>query len=760
MKTLRRIFLLLLLLTPFIELANASFVRNNVFLGNIGQIYKGAIIVLALILLDKKQRSFYLMALGLGGAFSILHYLLSPVHSLTNFVNDILFVVKVTYIVPLTFIAADVSKRFILITSLVAWLTIVANIFLGILGQGYTQYALAYGYKGFFFSGNEMALTLMVTSAILLYLLYEQRKFTLGVFFSLFLLLLGPLQGMKTLLIGLPLIAITVPLILYKDTIFEQVKRMSQAKQTGILLGVIGFIVTAVTLLYVISPQFFVRFSEITQRSGIIGAVLSERDKYLKAGWTEYIHTYSPTQRLFGVGNLAAQQSLIVHFKNPKTIEIDFFDLLFSFGILALVYYAIWVRFISVQAKSQEAGARFALFINILLFVLSLITGHVVYSTFLATYWAICNGFAKKKQLPAQLVFIGPMSRGGIRTYMMDTARNFAKKEIAIPIYNTHSPIDFFVTTFKLLLLTLEAMMQRQKLFFHYHLATGGSFVRKFLLALLFYPITDTQILHIHGGKAPLFFDQLLKLPGGKPLLRLFFSLFSKVIVVSSGLAIDIEQVLDKHWLSYNKNLWIALPNAIELPPKLPKPMAYKKGDKLHILFLGRLVTAKNLPFLMEIITAAHNKKLPVHFTLVGDGPDRPLVEKQIALSKLGNTVKLVGWVQHEKVDELYQKHHLFIIPSLYESFGLVVLEAYKNGLPALGTNIGGLRDVIEDGKTGYLHKLYDTAAFVESLENLIKSPTTLTVLQRNAQIKVREFDYDDHIDKLTQLVFDTEKQG
>ncbi|MCQ6277896.1 N-acetyl-alpha-D-glucosaminyl L-malate synthase BshA [Bacillus sp. EB600] len=97
---------------------------------------------------------------------------------------------------------------------------------------------------------------------------------------------------------------------------------------------------------------------------------------------------------------------------------------------------------------------------------------------------------------------------------------------------------------------------------------------------------------------------------------------------------------------------------------------------------------------------------MPAKLLLVGDGPEVSRVSKLVNKLGLNNLVLFLG--KQENLEELYSISDLMLLLSEKESFGLVLLEAMACGVPCIGTNVGGIPEVIVDGQSGFLCELGD----------------------------------------------------
>ena len=112
-------------------------------------------------------------------------------------------------------------------------------------------------------------------------------------------------------------------------------------------------------------------------------------------------------------------------------------------------------------------------------------------------------------------------------------------------------------------------------------------------------------------------------------------------------------------------------------------------------------------------IFAKVNEQLPSRLMMVGDGPDRPEAEEEVRHLGLDDRVNFLGKI--ESVAPLLASADLFLLPSENESFGLSALEALASGVPVVGTDVGGVPEVVRNGKTGILCPVGDVDAMAQA---------------------------------------------
>ena len=125
-----------------------------------------------------------------------------------------------------------------------------------------------------------------------------------------------------------------------------------------------------------------------------------------------------------------------------------------------------------------------------------------------------------------------------------------------------------------------------------------------------------------------------------------------------------------------------------------------KPGDKL-VFFVGRLVYEKGVQTVIEAMTLILNKIPNVTFVVAGSGPHMNQLKSLVDVFNLEDKVKFTGHIDTDMLSAFYKSADLTVVPSLYEPFGMVVLESMAMGTPTIVADTGGLSEIVVHEETG-----------------------------------------------------------
>lgn len=158
-----------------------------------------------------------------------------------------------------------------------------------------------------------------------------------------------------------------------------------------------------------------------------------------------------------------------------------------------------------------------------------------------------------------------------------------------------------------------------------------------------------------------------------------------------------------------------------------------EKEDEFTVLYTGRLIPTKSVDTLIRAFRGVEGR-----LWIVGTGPEE---ERLRALAKeLGVPAEFKGYMDRRELPRVYTAASVTVLPSFSESFGYTVAESLACGTPAIGSRVGMVPEMIEDGKNGYIFQAGD----VEELRSrILQARENLSHLSRNAQLASDEYSWD-----------------
>ncbi|MDI9609378.1 MAG: glycosyltransferase family 4 protein [Candidatus Verstraetearchaeota archaeon] len=174
-----------------------------------------------------------------------------------------------------------------------------------------------------------------------------------------------------------------------------------------------------------------------------------------------------------------------------------------------------------------------------------------------------------------------------------------------------------------------------------------------------------------------------------------------------------------------------------------------KKGKKT-VLFVGRLVYEKGPHLLVEAASLLKDKDLRV--IIIGDGAMRPYLEGLARKLNVSEKVTFLGHVDDETLLSIYEEASVLVIPSLYEPFGIVVLEAMSLGIPVIVSNTGGLDEIVTDGKDGLKFQSGSAEELARAIVRILEDEGLRAKLVENAKSRASEFSWDTTAEQTLEL--------
>lgn len=192
-----------------------------------------------------------------------------------------------------------------------------------------------------------------------------------------------------------------------------------------------------------------------------------------------------------------------------------------------------------------------------------------------------------------------------------------------------------------------------------------------------------------------------------------------KTIAVSDDLADKMEQ------LGVDENKILVLRNAVDINRFKPiNGKSFLKDEveenEVVILFVGYLDTFKGIFELIDAFFKIYKENKSIKLLIVGTGPKHKELKRKVSELELDNSVIFTGKVAHGDIHQYYQAADIFVLPSYSEGLPLSILEAMASNTSVIAGNVGGIPEIIEDGKNGFIVPPKDIEVLIEKLNILI----------------------------------------
>ncbi len=213
----------------------------------------------------------------------------------------------------------------------------------------------------------------------------------------------------------------------------------------------------------------------------------------------------------------------------------------------------------------------------------------------------------------------------------------------------------------------------------------------------------------------------------------------------------DVQlEKLNKLYDFYADNICVIPPgvniHTFHLPTK-DEPEKQTTLPPKYIFCLSRIDTNKGHDMLLHAFDLVIKEINDIDLVIGGGSPNpKPreqeifrMIHKIIDEKKMNDRVHLIGYIPDDLLVPYYQNAQLFVLPSLFEPFGMTTQEAMACGKPVVASKFGGIRNVIENGKNGFLVDPSDPKEFADAMIKLIKNEKLTKALGMAAYKKIRK---------------------
>ena len=796
-RRLLEIFLLTLPLLDLLTSLNNRMVEN--FL-SVGMIIKGLAIIIAYIYVfflsaSKFKKVSILYYSGI--IIYIVGYFLfkSDLLNLNFLVSELKYILKFIYFPVLTFALLNIFDESgfekdkldkIMLWNLIFYiLIIIIPTILDINFKSYSNSSYA-GSVGWYFSANEVSSILLLLFPFI-YVLLKKHKVIFSLLFITSLFTIS-LIGTKVTLFGI----IIITFLIFITIIVKKKKILNN-------IVIISFSAFLITIIYM-SENYSVmnlknsisveetqetieienEISKYYEKNKFLSSIknlgsilLSDRDVYALNSYYIYSENYRPSYLLFGMG--FSNTDRISNSRVEKLIEIDFLDIFFHLGLLAIFIVAfpfIYTFIIYLKKRKSETikfntNIFFYLMIIFLTLGISSTAGHTYLAPAVSIYIAIyfiyllneIKSFEKRKINDSKITILGlHLGYGGVENAISNIANMLEEKyevEVISLYRKKEEPFKF---------------NKRVKIKHLMNITSNKNEFKKALKNKQGLKILKEGIksIYILLNKNYLLKKAIIN-SDSKIIISTRYS-FSKILnKYGRDKTIKIHQ---EH--TYNVNLQYIkklnyLQNINYIMP-VSKSILLKYKDKItinmkyipltldyypnkseisdlnnnNLISIGRLENEKAMDELIYIMNGLTKNNKNVLLNIYGDGSNHQKLESLINEFKLEKNIKLWGFKPKKEIQDALKQSTLYLMTSKEESFGLVLIEAMSFGVPCIAySSAEGAKEIIKPN-TGYLIDNRDRKEYINQIENYLKySIREKQEMGRNARKNINTYKFD-----------------
>lgn len=344
-----------------------------------------------------------------------------------------------------------------------------------------------------------------------------------------------------------------------------------------------------------------------------------------------------------------------------------------------------------------------------------------------------------------------PPGVGGAETYAYELANGLGKRGHDVDVYTqwidrVNEPVDIHenvhvyrickarkkLVTFETLWFSLQA--RRQIDFDQYDIVQGTLMPASTIVVTPLKGIDPPLVLTSHGTSIGEAKSVALETPADYLLKFVFHPMNVVMDYVASR---DADQVIaisghayDQLTTSYglDEDDVVMIPHGVDTDWFYPREEQHPAVNEVQttLLYVGRLGARKGLDLALRALAEVDNES--IEFLIAGTGRHEETLRELAQELGIAEQVRFLGYVPDEELPVLYSSADVFVLPSRYEGFGLVLLEAMACGTPVIGADAGGIPTAVKDGQVGNT-VTREVEAITEVFTSVLKKPEEWTIM-------------------------------
>lgn len=222
--------------------------------------------------------------------------------------------------------------------------------------------------------------------------------------------------------------------------------------------------------------------------------------------------------------------------------------------------------------------------------------------------------------------------------------------------------------------------------------------------------------------------------------------------IIKSCEKLDYFVLVSKELTNYYKDR--VSPKCVYIPNLVSKADKISDLKSLNLVSIGRLSQEKGFLDLIDVFALVHMKYPDAILNLIGDGDQYEKIKTKIKKYNLENNIKLHGFLDKEQIGNILSKSSIYVMTSYTESFGIVLLEAFSYGVPAVAFKTAeGAREIISNNWDGYLIENRDTDEMAKRICNLIGNYSRRFIMGQNAIKKANKYSLEEVKEKWIKII-------